>query len=251
VKRNISFFVLAGIVLCGVYVAQGNPHVDIQVILLPKAGGGYTYEAINNSNGGLLTAPDGTVVPRSKYMTFDSFADLGARLFGNWTASNFAVYPNTSFVFDVEPFTFADVGLETPVIVSPAPGSTVPEHLVVKWDFPTGKSGSASNALPASSGLELDTLVPGADGPNSVGLGYRLVAPGPSFLFVRVIATSNLPNPPIIFHSPGLDGLNLTASLSFSAVSATAEYQVVVPEPTSAALIAFAAMMLGCRYRRA
>jgi hypothetical protein len=241
--------VVAAIVSCGGQVAKGNPHVDIFVGQYPEVGGGFNYQLTAfGPIFGTLTAANGQSYFVQK--TFGSFEDLGTVLFGNWSDSIPGL--NGSFVFDVKPFTLADVASETPVIVSPTPGSTVPENFVVKWAFPGGETPSATRAivLNPTDKLILESLALGVDGPYSEGVGSRLVGSGPVSLPVKVEVLSNLPNPEVIDRSPSLNGQHLYATLTFGALSATATYQVVVPEPTSAALVAFAAMIFGMQRSR-
>src|SRR4051794_15267671 len=99
---------VAIILSLGVQFAKGQNSASITVDQLAENGGGLTYHLVNTGTTS-LRAPDGSVLPAfSNFAKFDSFADLGTKLFGNWTATS-TIASNDSFVFNVQPFGLADV----------------------------------------------------------------------------------------------------------------------------------------------
>lgn len=243
--RSLAGTMAALLLSGGLAFGQAN----LEVGQLPQSGGGFIYQ-LTGFNSVTLTAPDGSVFPRSSVVkrNFTSFNDLGATLFGDWTATEPSLSGDGAWwKFHVDPFTLS-IAPETPVITSPLSGSTVSPDFVVKWAFPGGTNPSQGTFVRSNLGLQTVSVTLGVDGLHSARVVEKLTRPGPIPMDINAIGFANLPDPPITDRSSSLVGQPIFTNLKFASYSETATYNVV-PEPTSAALVAFAAMVFGCRDR--
>lgn len=153
--------------------------------------------------------------------------------------------PDNFYTVRVSAFTLDTI---TPVILSPMPGSEVPQDFIVKWN-PTVST--SSRGLSVHPGTGLKNLSPefGVDGFFSVGLHTQLLQPPPADLSLSVSIQTFRPDPSIPSRSPSLNGQTITAKLNVDYHSLEATYQVV-PEPATLIFLLGAVPLLMVRHRK-
>jgi hypothetical protein len=261
---------LFGLAICAAIAFQSQiavaqiRFVNFTVDQLPQPGGGITYRLLAaqtrasgiSSSGTFLTSPNGLIFPSVPSLDamkdFNSFAELGSALFGDWLATeNPTSGPDNTYNIRVAPFTLADVFSESAVISSPMPGSTVGLDFVVKWGFPSGATPSSS-AISFNYGPPLDDVAPvqhGVDGMYSAGFHTQLSGPGPADIRILTGVTVR-PDPQVLNRSPGVVGQLISTNSWFNAYSLEATYHVI-PEPSSvSALILGLACLIHTPRRR-
>jgi hypothetical protein len=118
--------------------------IDLHIIQTPQAGGSVSYGILpfGVPFTGSLIAPDGTKFGFGFGSTLAvsnlSFSAFPTRFFGTWTIHD--GLPAADYHFTFSPFTLNDVVSDTPVIDTPATGSTVPPSFVVDWTYPSGRT---------------------------------------------------------------------------------------------------------------
>ncbi len=223
--------------------AQGLRLTQFFVHQEPALGGGLTYTLNTNlggaSNAGVadegakLVAPDGTVLRGiMNEVQFNSFAELGALLFGDWTVTEQPLMGAArSYTLQLRPFSLNDVFTDTPIITSPTPGATVPTDFIVKWDYAGDEESPGTGInLRGAQNLQFVDRQGGADGRYSVRYQLRLLGPPPGQFSFQTFAQTVLPRPSIINRDPALNGVTITPTLTFNSNSQWATFHVV-PEP--------------------
>jgi hypothetical protein len=202
--------------------------VNFTVDQLPQSGGGITYRLLAaqtrasgiSSSGTFLTSPNGLIFPSVPSLDaikdFNSFAELGSALFGDWLATEHPTSgPDNTYTVRVASFTLADVFSESPVISTPTPGSTVGHDFVVKVGYPSGATPDSGVRYSFDPGLIVQSPQEGVDGPNSFGFHTQLTVPGPVDIYVRALEQTLRPTPQILNRSPGVVGQVISTNLIF------------------------------------
>lgn len=261
-KRLVTASIVAVLICCNSANAQFRT-VAFGIHQKPNLDGTMSYELFARQvgyeffgvprDGGTLTAPNGTVVqsPIGPPLVFGSFADLGATLFGDWTAVEHPTSgADRTYTIRVAPFAASGALTIAPVITSPPSGATVPPDFVVKWtpNIQTTSRGISFDAPGVTVGFHDREF--GVDGFFSVGLHTQLLAAPPVPFTVRAAFQVQLRDPTIPSRSPSLNGETINTILDFSSMSLPATYQVV-PEPFAITLsVAGGAILLLARRRR-
>jgi hypothetical protein len=267
--NNMKTWFACAIVIAGLSIdaefaiAQFPVVLSFEVNQRPQPGGGLTYElavgqlglTTGPSGGGTasLTAPSGLVFAASKTtMNFNTFAELGNTLFGNWTGN---VHPSTgpdgSYKVRVSTFTLSDVFTETPFITSPVPGSTVPNDFVVKWSFPSGATSGTLYTEFSNSNLTNSSLPQfGVDGTYSVAFHTQIIQPVPASMSLEIGTQTYLTSPTVSNRTGYVSATHFDTFLSFNSRSLAATFNVV-PEPSGAVLsVGIFALLASRRHRK-
>jgi hypothetical protein len=218
---------------------------------------GYQFFGVPDGNA-TLTAPDGAVFTTtfpSPLHEYNSFADVGATLFGDWNVVEHPTSgPDNTFTAHVNSFSFSGSLANAPVITSPESDATVPSTFVVKW-IPNSTPPVCCGVDIDAPGLSLPSPGPreqfGVDGTYSARFVTQLLQPPPVDFTVRILNQFHLSNPvPITNRSPSLTGASITGSLTLDSLSLPATYHVV-PEPSVMAILCATFLSLGrVRVRR-
>jgi hypothetical protein len=246
--HRINRVVLVGVVALGAWPArnveaQGLRLTQFFVNQEPALGGGLTYTLKINlagvsdagvpDDGAKLVAPDGTELDGiMNEVQFNSFAELGALLFGDWIVTERPLMGTArSYTLRVRPFSLNDVFTDTPIITSPTPGATVPTDFIVKWDYLGDEEspGTGINLRDAQN-LQFVDHQHGTDGRYSVRYQLRLRGPAPGQFSFQTFAQTSLPAPTSVSRDPALNGVIITRTLTFNSNSQWATFYVV-PEP--------------------
>jgi hypothetical protein len=204
---------------------------------------GYQFAGIPNENVS-LTSPNGTVFtmtfPRPPH-EYNSFADVGATLFGDWNVIEHPTSgPDNTFTAHVNTFSFSGSIANPPLITSPESGATIPPTFVVKWvpnSTPAVCCGASWDAPGLSRPTFPNTVQFGVDGTYSARFVTQLLQPPPVDFTLRINNQFNLSNPvPISNRSPSLVGTTITGQISLNSLSLPATYHVV-PEPNVMAML--------------
>jgi hypothetical protein len=153
--------------------------------------------------------------------------------FGQWTAETAL----SDVVFEVPAIGPDHVAFKTPVIISPVPGSEVPQEFTINWQ------GEDRGFVEVHKHTNL--IWRGGSHPAeccSETLRYELLNPGQGSLELDVYTRTFLPTPQIVNQFPlGTDTFTLQAIVR----SRTARFTyTVVPEPCGALLIATAGLAI-------
>jgi hypothetical protein len=221
---------------------------------------GYAFFHLGLESPTKLIAPDGTEFgPGARDIERSTFEEIATVAFGDWTALARINGVDVIFSFRFEPFALNDVFTDIPIITSPLPGSNVPPHFIVRWNYENGSMPSRRGAsLMPSSNIEIfdSRFVPGAE--YAFEISTRFKQPGPGTIAVHTNTATTLPTPAFISRPPSLDGHRFNFISNFRSQSAAATYRII-PEPKSCVLasfvIAFAALRKsatwhGDRHRR-
>ena len=181
-----------------------------------------------------FVAPDGTEIPFGGYQIVrrSSFAELSTLTFGNWSVIETLDTVQSSFQFEIEPFQLNDVFTDTPTITSPVPGSTVPTHFVLNWEY-AGSSAVGGNPRYDFHNLQWTDPVPSPVG-NSYEFATRIVSPGEARIEDLQIVELSFVGKPEVTSRNGIDG-PISLSASFATRSTPATF-FVVPEPSTVIL---------------
>ena len=238
-KKANHLLPFAAIVITAIYSTslKAEPiSATLIVDQLPQPGGGVTYRLTSFRSNETLTGPTGTTL-QSPFtpIDFSSFSDLGNVLFGDWTVVYQPLFGSVETgVFHINPFSLTDVATATPTILSPLSGSTVPPDFLVTW-IPNGTAQFQNVTFNLTN---LATYVTYHFGTvSTVEFITQPNHPGPGSISVQPYLATDLK--PIAISGQFSSFL----SLEYRSDSLAATYNVV-PEPTSAALVAFAAMIL-------
>jgi hypothetical protein len=203
----------------------------------------------------VLTAPDGITrfgpgPGLQVQASVSSFLELSQRFFGTWNIFEDSTNPfeaDSNYTFTLNPFSLNDVHNETPIVTSPATGSTVPTVFDVHWQYQSGNNpGSRSMIWHAGPDVADVEFAPGIT-PSATFTVNDELAPNP-FTF-RVGSNSPLAafmTPVTLLNGHPRSAYSIQASFNnFSLLVPV----TVVPEPTTAVLLGLGVMVLGCRRR--
>ena len=235
---------------------------DFEFYQSPAVGGGLKY-GLQLSNQIFfasdkyqkLVAPDGTefLLGAGHTTERDTFAGLAAFAFGTWNVFEKFDGFTLDYSINVAPFALDAQFTDVPIIMSPAPGSTVPLQFRLNWAWQNGSDPSGYGiAINKSTNLGSINFLNGSVRSRTIDIKTTFAGPGPGQIALYVLFDSELPLPKLrdigVFQNDKWEFFS-----HFASRSAVANYDVV-PEPSTSRYALSGSTMIGvilanCRRR--